>query len=620
MNLKINLRVHIWGYLITIVTTLSGQQTVTDTEYDRLYWKGLDEIVIGNISAANKIYQQLISLNQPPTPVRKAKTDYLSLWIFYSDKKQLKALEDKEFIPSDSLEYNEALIYTAGKYLGKTLPDKAVPLLMQVIDSLKENDEKAIHCRIVLCEAYRQMHEFGKGIDMLREILFRTEDLSPENKAYACNRLAALYNECGDFKSGYSDSVIKYSELCMELSENIGSRSNMALSQNELSCQYFGKGEYEKAMDLSRKAVQNFIAAGMQFDAINTLLNQSFAYTGLKKYDQALKSLTEATGLCTIADNRNLFMRIYLEFSRIYRFTGDYREAWDFLEIARRLQEENLNERIDNKIYEFSAKYDLLFKEQKIREEQQKNDIYRKQKVILILALIILSIVFVTIILTLRFRKREFMKQQLIEAVIRTEADERKRLAKDLHDGLGPVLSAIKHYFQAYMDACDAEKETIGSKMQKIISGAIKEISRISHNISPYILEKHGLVAALENFVEPLKNSHKIEVACTFSLTQRFDLNKELTVYRCITELFSNTLKHANATRIQLDILSRHKTLSVHYSDNGRGFAMNEMKTDGMGLFNLRNRIETYGGKLDIESSPGMGIKVNIEIPLQLPK
>jgi len=146
--------------------------------------------------------------------------------------------------------------------------------------------------------------------------------------------------------------------------------------------------------------------------------------------------------------------------------------------------------------------------------------------------------------------------------------------------------------------------------------GAIDEVSRISHNISPHVLENHGLITALNNFIVPLINSSKIEVEFTSDFAGRFELNKELSAYRCITELINNTMKHADASRITIDIRSREKVLYIYYADNGKGFDQSLERTEGMGLYNIKNRVETFGGKLAIESFPKMGMNTNIEIPL----
>ena len=597
------------------VKNLHGQQESDYFVFDEVLTRGLNSLN-SNPDVSKQCLAILERKHEHFSLVQKAKTSFLRLQVIYSDPVQVAALEKRMFDAPDSLSHSDALICKARKYLVKSMPDKAIPLLMEAIDSLKTNAVLTHFCMINLCEAYRQKQEYAKGIEMLKDLLIQGKTISAENRAFAFNRLAALYNEWGNPKASYRDSVIRYSELGIALSEKIGSKSNLGFSLNELSFQYNLKQQFERALELSARAISSFMDEGMNFSAMNALINQSNIYLGLKQTEPAIQAIARATALCPIEENRNLFMRLYIQLSNINKLTGNFKDAYDFLDISYRLQTEFFKDRINIQINEQSARFDLLMKEQKIREEKQINEFHRKQILFLILTLVILAVVFILSIFYFRLKRKEFMKQKLIEAVIETESGERKRIARDLHDGLGPVLSAINHYFQAYIDANETDKLSIQARLQQVISGAIDEVSRISHNISPFVLEKHGLHTALNNFILPLKTGKKLRVEYTSDFTGRFELNKELTIYRCITELFSNTLKHAGATYVTLSVTHRDKSLYVAYTDNGKGFDMTRGKQDGMGLYNIRNRIETFGGRIMLESTPGRGIKVNMELPL----
>ncbi len=610
-------RILLFGMILSIFPLGNAycQRLERRFSFDSLYNIGLQKIN-SDISISRQYLKELESNLNQLTPVQKAKTNYLRLRAIYASKDEVIALENRMLTPPRPLSYNDSLIYSARKYLEKSMPDKAIHLLMEALDSLTQSSEKAEYCRINLCEAYRQKQEYKKGVEMLNEILFSKREQSALNKAFAYNRLAALYNEWGNMAFNTADSVIKYSELCISLSEKINSKGNLALSQNELSVQLMRKKQYDRALELSIKSVKNFKEAGMFYSAMNALINQSNLYIEINRTGSAFQVIEDATNLCKIEENRNLFMRVYLQFARVYTLSGNYKEAYEFLAISNQLLNDFFYDRINSQINEQSARYDLFTKEQKIREEKQKNEFHKKQLTFLIILLIFLSIAFILSFFYFKLRRKEFTKQKLIEAVIENEASERKRIARDLHDEIGPLLSAINHYFQAYIDAGEDDKKGIQTKLHQVISGAIDEVSRISHNISPYVLENYGLNTALNDFIAPLKNGNRIKVDFTSDFSERFELNKELTVYRCITELFNNTMRHADATIVSLEVTCRNKVLCVFYTDNGKGFDMNLAKTEGMGLNNIRNRVETFGGKLVIESSLKNGIKVSIEIPV----
>jgi signal transduction histidine kinase len=594
---------------------LFSQRILSQAEFDSVYNQGLAS-VNSDMNTARLCLETISSIRENLTPAQNAKINFLRLKVNYSGKGQLADFEKRLFAVPDSLGHTDSLLYSARKYIERSMPDKAIPLVMQTIGTLPENSDQAVSGTIILCDAYREKQEYIKGISMLDELLNDRAVISDKNRAYAYNRLAALYDEWQNPPITFCDSVFKYSNFCIELSERINDKPDLAASQNELSYQYIRKKEYDKALELSLKSVTNFEASGLPYNAMNALINQSNIYIGKKEYRPALRVLEEATSLSPIEENRNLYMRLYDQFAMIYELTGKYREAYDFLNISYKLQLDFFKDRIDMQINEQSAKYDLLVKEQKIREEEKKNQFNQHQIVLLIIILVILCIAFILSIFYLRLKRKGAIKQKLIEAVADTEANERKRIARDLHDGLGPELSAINHYFQAYLDARAADKELIQKRLQQVISDAIDEVSRISHNISPYVLENHGLIIALNNFITSLSKSGGIAIDFTYDFTGRFDLKKELTIYRCITELLNNTIKHAEATKISLDITSRGNMLRVIYSDNGKGFDISRRKPENMGLYNIKNRVESFGGSLVIESSHKKGIIATIELQI----
>ncbi len=595
--------------------SLFSQVNKQSFDFDEIYSNGF-QFIQTDIGRAKLCLNQLELNLERLTPVQKAKTNYLRLKIIYSSEQSVRDLETKIFAVPDTLGHDDSLIYLARKYLERSMPDKAIALMMQAIDKLVKGSEKEGYCLISLCEAYRQKQEYVKGIGILNELLSGSKRLTDANRAFAYNRLAALYNEWGNPKGSYTDSVFKYSQLCIALSERIDDKPSLAASQNELSFQFNKEKQFSKALEYSLQAVANFKESGLRFNAMNALINQSGIYFNLKQNGPSLQSLEEAAGLCSIEENRNLFMRLYLQFATLYAISGNYRDAYDFMAISRDLQVDFFKDRINIQINEQSARYDLLIKEQKIKEAWQLNEFHKRQMTFLIIILIVLCIAFVFVFYYLKLKRKEAIKQQLIEAVVETEEKERKRIARDLHDGLGPVLSAINHYFQAYLDAREEDKKKIQVRLQQVISGSIDEVSRISHNISPQVLEYHGLITALDNFIAPLSDNGRIKVNFTSGINERFDSKKELTVYRCITELINNTLKHAEASEVNLDIASKERVLYVQYSDNGKGFDTNREQTEGMGLNNIKNRVGTFGGKLMIESTRNKGLKVNIEIPL----
>jgi PAS domain S-box-containing protein len=193
---------------------------------------------------------------------------------------------------------------------------------------------------------------------------------------------------------------------------------------------------------------------------------------------------------------------------------------------------------------------------------------------------------------------------------IKAEEKERSRFSKELHDGLGPLLSTLKIYLDVYFSNPD-DKEII-DRIQNTLGESIKSVKEISNNLSPYVLENMGLSKAIESFIERIKFSKKFEVEFTSNLDVRLRPEIEISVYRFVTELINNTIKHANASMFKVNLVKEEKKILIEYSDNGVGFDINDVSitSKGIGLLNLKSRIENLGGKIDIITSKGKGFSV----------
>lgn len=219
--------------------------------------------------------------------------------------------------------------------------------------------------------------------------------------------------------------------------------------------------------------------------------------------------------------------------------------------------------------------------------------------------------------------KQRQLEQQVLTTTIVTEEKERKRFAQELHDGLGPLLSAAKMYIQ-WISQTEDKKDipNLLNKAQVLIDEAHKTSREISHNLSPHILENFGFVAALRNFIDQTKAAHLISVKiCKECETCKncfpdLGLQKETILYRVLSESINNTLKHANATEIDISIDRNENNLEISYHDNGIGFdAMKSLNPmDGLGLFNMKNRIEAINGKYSLLSEAGHGTTIKIQI------
>jgi len=237
--------------------------------------------------------------------------------------------------------------------------------------------------------------------------------------------------------------------------------------------------------------------------------------------------------------------------------------------------------------------------------------------------LFFVGVIFIKKIFNLQKRIDELRKQsenRVLNAIIVTEERERQRFAKDLHDGLGPLLSMMKMSVSALLkaDLKQSDKEII-SNVDNLITESITAIREVSNNLSPHILDNFGLISAINSFVAKVTKNNSVQINVFSNKTDiRFDYNKEVVLYRVILELIANTLKHASAQNIGITILFNDKSILVEYKDDGKGFNIEEVSQThtGMGLSNITSRIKSIHGELEIQSKPNDGvvffIKVNI--------
>jgi len=215
--------------------------------------------------------------------------------------------------------------------------------------------------------------------------------------------------------------------------------------------------------------------------------------------------------------------------------------------------------------------------------------------------------------------ERRELEDARTEALIAGQEIERRRLAQELHDGLGQAISAIGFN----LNALEPELDTFNLRFKNIfvdikakLDNAFEEIRAISKNLTPKILEDYGLGRALEYLEETLDSSTKVEL--NFSLhgdLVNLDNKVSLSIYRIVQELLSNALRHANAKTINVYVTRSKKSLLVMVEDDGIGFNPDK-STVGFGISNLKARVELLKGQINIDSNNIGGTSISINFPL----
>nr|HPN60111.1 sensor histidine kinase [Chitinophagaceae bacterium] len=218
--------------------------------------------------------------------------------------------------------------------------------------------------------------------------------------------------------------------------------------------------------------------------------------------------------------------------------------------------------------------------------------------------------------------KSELMRQQetAIRAVMEAEENERQRIAKDLHDGVGQMMSAAKMNLSAFESELQFDNEEQRKSFEKVINlvdESCREVRTVSHVMMPNALLKNNLGEAIREFTGKLNQKDLKVVVYTEGLEQRLDSNIETMLYRVVQECVNNTIKHAGASTLDISLIRDKDGISGTIEDNGKGFDTTDAeKLKGFGIKNISSRIEYLKGSVDFDSAPGRGTVVALHIPL----
>ena len=215
---------------------------------------------------------------------------------------------------------------------------------------------------------------------------------------------------------------------------------------------------------------------------------------------------------------------------------------------------------------------------------------------------------------------RKLFEKKIVEAIIHTQEEDQSKYARELHDGLGPLLSTLKMHIEWIANPDNSNnKDKIIQHSIHVIDNAIRSVKEIANNLSPHVLQRFGLVNALTSYIENIKQTTNIEFSINSNLNERLKSNVELVLFRVILECINNTVKHSKAKKINIKFGKQNNFLFIGYSDNGKGFDVSkELKEGhGMGLFNIQNRVKHVNGEVEIISNNGVGTDINITVDLK---
>lgn len=487
--------------IVSIIMVESGLQA-QNIPFDSLYVRGIDNIRI-NIQKSKQSFKDLGRFKKLSS-VEKAKYNCLKVKIYNQEQKELvdtvsllnKQADDSTYsVGIDCINHGNAtrglsILYNYIRNNRKSIPDTLLNYL-----------------NIVIAEGLRINVEYTKAQDVLQSVLANSK-LSLYSRAYAYNRLAAIY----DFLPTLSfnqrlDSVIKYSNLSIEISEKNRFTYLLALSQNELGSIYrISNVDLTAAKYYCNEAFDNFVKAGLYRNALNTSLVLSDIYIRLKDFPHAFAQCTIVIDSLDIIGNEDLFMRVYLQQAKVSSLLNKYSDAYEYLSVGRLLEKQIFESIMSVQINDLSARYNLAVKEAKIAEVQHVVAFQRNNIKYLLIILIILLLTFLLSVFFFILRRKNLKQKHDLEKAEKEKLQilfewRNRELIQSLASNVtkNNVLKTLKSEIARGMDQTQLVK-TINSNIDTTQSWkkTLLDFQKLYPEFAPTLTLKHPDITSTE--------------------------------------------------------------------------------------------------------------------------
>lgn len=485
-----------------------------------------------------------------------------------------------------------------------------------------------------IAHGFMLLHNRPKALEFAQKAV-STAKVFKDNRLLATNmmNLATEYMNINNYPA--ADSLLKLVWPIVAELKNDKSFHVYYYNKGDLEAYY--KKDTLKALDYFQKSYDYAVQMDDAWQQGNALDHMISFQMDLKRKDAKanIDNLYQLAVENELDDYKASALDYY---SQWYSNQGDYKRAFEYSKQFRSLSDSLNSNEIKEKASMMEVRFRVAGKEQEIQQlkaDQKIQQLTIRQKNTLNYFLIAIgaALLIISVLGYRSYRNRQKLQQAKIdeletekqltatEAVLKGEEQERSRLAKDLHDGLGGMLSGVKYSLSNMKGNLIMTPENAQAFERSIdmLDSSINEMRRVAHNMMPEILVKYGLDAALKEFCDEIDRSGAIRTTYqSIGMTGvTIEQTIALTVYRVVQELVNNTIKHAAAQNliVQLHAIESEKVLAITVEDDGLGFDAASLKhAAGIGWKNIQNRIDFLKGKFDIQSLPGKGSSIMIEI------
>lgn len=615
----------------SLLTTLQTQ--ASDTNRAKTYYHLARYYEKNNLDSAKYFLERLLQLAKELSFKRGEYLYYERLAVVsFTNGDHNKALHEAEAGLALARELNNPgfeiamlnMMSICYQYLGKFQEQLDYVLQAQVKAEQARDTSKIVQLYITLSNAYSDLNLHRKSLDAgLTGLRLRKEYNITEgypNRLYA--GIAQEYEAIN-----MPDSAVYYYDKALVSSKELNDKFAEGTIYKFITYFYSSIGKYDKMREMAEQALalsKELKSRQLQGSAYYSLAS---AYYHTNSNAKARTFIDQALTIATEDSMRGQLQDGYRLLSYIAARDGDLLLSAKAQGKADSIQQAALNEEVARSAADLEKKYETEKKEDQIRLQQV--TIRQQHTLNYILFGGIAAAAIIALLIWLNYRNKQKLQQQRIneletekqllatQSLLKGQEDERSRLAKDLHDGLGGLLSGVKLQLGAMKGNLILSEENGRSFNLALLKldESISEMRRVAHNMMPEALLNMGLQQALQDYCDGLSDSQPFTIHTEFhGLEQRMEPSVEIVLYRIVQELLNNVVKHAGASRILAQVIRQHNEISITVEDNGKGFdvgSLEQIRTAG--LRNIRSRVNYLHGQLDIQSTPGKGTSIHID-------
>lgn len=510
--------------------------------------------------------------------------------------------------------------------------------------NIKGQSESLVNLGVV----YYYTGELDKTLDYFKQSLAKSEEINDSiNIARVVNNLGVIY-----YSTKELDSAMVYYERAIVIAKSNKDKYQESQGYHNVSTIHLEKKNYNEAIKYSKMAADLEEELGAVHSIAISYAHIGHIYTIQGNYTAASEMLSKAMQLSREHGQLENERQTENYFVELYKAQGNFKEALNHYEIFSTLSDSILNIEKVKAIEDAEAKYETAEKERQlaieklvsdslshenVRIESERNRIEKEKaesdlKVANRNAWIfglgggLLALLFVGLFIIQRNRRKAQAEKDAalikerdkgLKAVIAAQEEERKRISKDLHDGIGAQLSGLKMGWQNLSSGIGKDNPEMFNKLMdltKILDDTAGEVRNLSHQMMPKALSEMGLVPAINDMLYKALEHSNIKYYFDHHKIDRYDESVEIGLYRVCQELINNIIKHSGADEVSVQLFKSKEHLILMVEDNGVG--MGSGKSNGHGIMNIRTRLNAVEGDVNYQPGAQKGTVATVKIKL----